>query len=141
MGRNIQLLEQEIQTLRSWGFKVASHNNYAWVYVEGLTLPGNGVWRNRAGQAIKHASAVIDIPPSFPQYPPGVGYAHPTYAIHAPYLSYNGSKIRDLTDCQCRRGENGWWWLCFEKIEWDPRNNGLFTLVEVIEDSLWQRAK
>ena len=135
MARNIVQIRKDIQKLREIGFDVEPKWDFELIHVVGLELPHRGTWAvdNRKTEEI---SILIDIPPDWPLHPPGIGSSHPTIAIHIPCLYHNGFMIRDLYRCN----HYPWYWLCFEEIYWEPEF-GLIGLLQIIEKSIWERAK
>jgi hypothetical protein len=134
MARNTYQLLKEIQELEEIGFEVECDRDISWVHVTGLELPAKGIWTTENNERIFSVSVLIDIPPSWPLHPPGVGLAHPSHAIHIPYLEYNGEKINDLHACS----HEPWHWLCFQNLYWKPEF-GLPGLLQVIEKTIWER--
>ena len=135
MARNIDQILRDIRKLEQLGFEVEHNQNFSWVHVKNLELP-RGKWTSENGLLLKEISVLVQIPPDWPLHPPGVGLSHPSFAIHIPYLAYNGRKIRDLHKCQ----HYPWYWMCFEEIYWKSEY-GLIGLLQIIEKSIWERGR
>jgi len=137
MGRNIQQVSSDVQNLTRIGFTVEYANDFSWVHVIGLDLPKRrGIWTTVNNQYLDTVSVLLDIPPDWPLYPPGIGFVHPSFSIHIPFLAFNGVPIRDLHTCN----HAPWYWLCFREIQWRP-DYGLLGLLKIIEKSIWERTR
>ncbi|PQP35721.1 hypothetical protein C6A37_01175 [Desulfobacteraceae bacterium SEEP-SAG9] len=135
--RNKELIRHNINNLVRAGFDVESANDYSWVCVRGIDLPGSyGSWTLK-GLTVTTTSALIDMPFDFPMSPPGVGISHPTRAIHLPLILYNGKLMNDFYMCK----HDPWYWFCFQQMSWDSRNDNLLTLVALIEASISDRVR
>lgn len=132
---NTDLLINEKKLLVAKGFHVKNAMDFSWVCVYNLDLPSKGIWTDDNGNVITQIPIFCDIPHDFPLSPPGKGFFHPSNAIHIPYIAYNGKHIDDLHKCE----HNPWWWLCFQKIMWDPNSDNLLTLLNIIEFSISDR--
>ncbi len=135
--RNTSLLEAQVQDLQSRGFRVQHTPDFAQVVVYDLTLPQDrGEWTDVQGCRIQTVAVSFSIPYDYPYSPPGVGLAHPANAIHIPRIRFRGRDLTDLYDCQ----HTPWCWLCFQRLDWDPAEGTLATLVNIVSLSLLERA-
>jgi hypothetical protein len=136
--RNSALIRRNIDILSEKGFFVESPQNYEWVCVHGLDLPGTpGSWTDKQGNVVFETSVLIDIPYDFPISPPGVGFSHPSRAIHLPLIYYNRYKMSDFYTCV----HDPWCWFCFQSIDWDPMQDNLLTLLALVEASISERLR
>lgn len=137
--RNRRLLRRNVDEVLARGYEAETPWNLSWVCVHGVALPGvdTGRWTDHDGKVIVRTSVLIDIPYDFPLSPPGIGYAHPTRAIHLPRLYYNGGRMKDLHDC----AHHPWCWLCFRSMRWDPGHDNLLSLLALVEASISLRLK
>ena len=137
--RNRRFLRRNVDDLRARGYQVETPWNLSWVCVHGLALPGTTTskWTDHEGRVIVETSVLIDIPYDFPLSPPGIGYSHPTRAIHLPRISYNGSPMKDLYEC----AHDPWCWLCFQSMRWDLEQDDLLSLLALVEASVSARVR
>ena len=136
--RNINLIEANASKLTGLGYQVQISSDYDWVVVYGQDLPGeSGKWTDAQGRVVDKTSVLIDIPLDFPMSPPGVGFNHPTRAIHLPLLYYKGRMMADFYKCN----HTPWYWLCFQKLDWNPATDNLLTLIGLVEVSISERLK
>lgn len=136
MARDNYQLNAEISELRRQGFGIEHGPNFKWIHIAGLDLPERGIWTTANNQRITYISVLIDIPPDWPIHPPGVGFSHPSFAIHMPSLFYNGERLHHLFECN----HSPWNWACFQRMDWKPEF-GLRGLLQIIEQSIWERTK
>lgn len=134
---NYAQIHPQIVFLQSKGYKITLDDLLRWIILEGSSLPRFGSWSNAEGRQITHTSILFDIPKEFPMVAPGVGFGHPSYAIHVPKLYFNGRQLSDTHHCS----HSPWTWLCFQEMKWNPRSDNLVTLLEAIEYSIIKRAK
>lgn len=120
--------------LRSLGYEVNVARDYSWVNMAGSELRDDG-WTDGNGRPIQNYSVFIQLTRDFPMTVPGVGHTHPTHAIHIPLIRYKGRDLTDLYSCK----HSPWHWFCFESIDWDPREDNLITLLQIIETSIYSR--
>ena len=114
--------------------------NRSALFIAGLDLPQIGTWRNKNGQIINTAQFGISIPEQYPYQQIGVGYNHPEHAIHIQAITLNNQHLRNVYSCNCRFGQTGWNWFCFQQMEWDHQNGDtLLTLLGIIEASFADR--
>ncbi|MFC1717043.1 hypothetical protein ACFL6S_25470 [Candidatus Poribacteria bacterium] len=131
-----QLVDQ-LRELKSNGFGIRIWEDYSKLIVSGIELRGGG-WTGSEDRPMYTFPALIDIPPDFPITVPGKGgFTHPRYAVHIPLIKHNGSKLSHLHECR----HVPWYWFCFEGITWNPRTDNLFTLLQIIEYSIYRRRK
>ena len=133
---NQRWLRSQLGELQSLGFAVGVWDDYRRVRIGGIDLLG-GVWTGPDGMPISHVSALIDIPVGFPIIVPGPGVPHPQHAIHIPKIKYNGYELSDLHKCS----HDPWHWLCFRSIDWDPFEDNLISLVQLIEVTIYRRRR
>ena len=129
-----------VMELHKRGFNMHLAEDYSYLILFNVDLPRNGVWRNSSGETVNTAEFLIPFPPNFPYQKIGVGYAHPSYAVHIGPLTWNKKKLKNVFSCSCKYGIAGWKWCCFRNIEWDAkRGDNLLTLVGIIEASIMAR--
>ena len=127
---------KHVNYLRSSGYEINVGRDYSWVNIAGSELRGIG-WTDGSGKPISHYSTFIQLTRDFPMTIPGVGHSHPAHAIHIPFVRYNGRDLTDLLECK----HDPWCWMCFERIDWDPREDNLITLLQIIETSIYHRRR
>ena len=133
-----RLIQQHVHDLIRFGFDARLSPDYELLFIKGLDLPGRGVWSNNEGGPVRRTSILVGLDScNYPCATPGLGGSHPRYAIHVPYLAYNGSIIRHLHKCS----HHPWYWLCFTRLDWAPRTSDLVALLQAIQVSLDKRAK
>ena len=137
--RNKRLIRRNLDQLSERGFIVEAPRNLQWVCIHGLDLPGTltGRWTDHEARVIVETSVLIDIPYDFPLSPPGVGYSHPSRAIHLPRIYYNGKTMKDLYECE----HAPWCWLCFQSMKWDPEHDSLLSLLAMVETTISHRLR
>jgi|GEM_PF-1403962 len=134
-----KLLRQIDYLQKVYNLNIVFHPEMRWIMVY-IDLPEKGIWKNKKGDVIKAIPVLIDVPPDFPRTIPGVGFSHPRYAIHIPFLTCNGKPLKELHECSpwgCNKTKKGWYWLCFQEIH---GVECLISLIRVIEDSILKRA-
>lgn len=124
----------QVNYLRSLGYEVNLARDYSWVNIAGSELHGGG-WTNGNGGPIHNYSTFIELPFDFPMTVPGVGHSHPAHAIHIPLIRYRGRDLTDLYNCP----HSPWQWFCFREVDWNPREDNLITLLQIIETSIYNR--
>lgn len=136
--RNVALIRRNMKVLSAAGFFVEASQSCEWVCVHGVDLPGRrGLWTDHFGRVVCETSVLIDIPYDFPMSPPGVGFSHPSRAIHLPRIYYKGKLMSDFYTCK----HDPWCWFCFQRIDWDPWHDNLLTLVALVEASITDRLR
>jgi len=135
--RDVGFLERSVAELRRRGFRVAHTPDFSQVVVYDLPLPQDrGAWTDASGQRIPTVAVSLSIPWDFPYVVPGVGFSHPQNAIHIPLIRFQGRDLADLHPCP----HAPWYWLCFQRIDWDPAQGTLATLLNIVSFSILSRA-
>ena len=136
--RNKRLIRQHVGLLDRAGFDAEVSNDFSWVCVRNIDLPGwRGDWTDSRGRVVQTTSVLFDIPIDYPMSPPGVGSSHPSRAIHLPLIYFRGELMKDFYRCR----HSPWYWFCFQRLDWDPRQDSLLSLVAVVEASICDRVR
>lgn len=76
------------------------------------------------GWSPRTAPLFFSLPSIYPRQPPEIWIP--------PEMEYEGSR----PDHQHHRNDDGWWRWCIVRLDWKPRHHRLYTLVEMMEQSL-----
>jgi hypothetical protein len=101
--------------------------DYSVVLVRGFETP--------PGYTPRFIDIRIEIPEDYPASPPGLIPNH----IYVPAeLRLHGEEPEDFHPTS---SPDGWAWWCFEKIDWDPCEDDLITLMELLRLTMSEQLK
>ena len=127
---------KQIKELKSLGYKIKLAKDLSWVFVSGSDLDGNG-WTDANGMPVSEFSTLIGLPPDFPMTYPGSTHGNPRHSVHIPLIYYNGQSLSSLHRCS----HEPWRWLCFKNINWDSQHDGLITIMQIVETTVYRRRR
>ncbi|TWU21313.1 E2/UBC family protein [Bythopirellula polymerisocia] len=122
-------LDRDLRNLSRAGFSLWIDERRRFVIVEGVHLP-HGYDRPKI-------PVLIELPSVYPSLAPGVGKDR----IYIPGdIRYLGYCLRDVHTGAIPRyhtpGWNGWAWLCYEQIAWNPLRDDMIAFIEMVRASL-----
>ena len=128
-GSEMSRKQRDLQNLSRAGFTIWVGDDRDFVIVENVRLP--------PGYDRRTIPVLIELPPDYPLVPPGVGSDH----IYVPgSLRYHGHKLEDIhewtTPAFRTPGWNGWAWMCYDHIAWDPHRDDLIVFIETVRADL-----
>ena len=102
---------------------------YRFVIVQKVKLP--------TGYNQQKTSILVELPADYPSSPPGIG----KYRIYvSPTLRFYGRRLKDVhegtTPIYLTPGFGPWAWFCYQTINWDPLEDDLIVLLEMIRADL-----
>ncbi len=123
---NMRVLEDDVIAL-SYAYPVAIDDDCRHLFVKDFNLP--------PGYNFSTVPALLEIPPDYPESPPGVGES----SIFLPRrLKYRGRKPKDFHKevGPAEDPDNYWGWWCYEHIDWDPCHDDLITFFELLRTDM-----
>ena len=124
---NIEIFERDVRAL-SYAYPVRVEDDMSEIVVRGFNPPPGYNW--------EFIPVRLEIPPDYPESPPGVGDSH----VYVPRgLRYRGRKPKDYHEDE---GPSGFWaWWCYEKIDWDPCRDDLITFFELLRAHMTEQRR
>jgi len=115
---NVGILEDDVREL-SYAYRVELDDEYRYLIVTNFNSP--------PGYNLSTIQVLLEIPPDYPESPPGVGSSH----VYVPRgLRFNGRKPKDYHEDSGPSDEWSWW--CYSWIKWDSCRDNLVTFFELL---------
>ncbi len=99
------------------------------VIIRGVKLP--------PGFNRRYVDVLLELAPDYPMSPPGLGNSRVFLSAGLRYRRRRLSEYREQVHPSLPTpGFGPWAWLCYENIQWSPRNDNLVTFIEMLRGDL-----
>jgi ubiquitin-protein ligase len=119
---NEAILDEHLKALSN-RYVLSVSDDAKWIVVHDFELP--------AGYSRTSTNVLVEVPRDYPLTPPGVACR----ICIAPDLRFRGETLRDLYARDVPPWGR-WGWLCYRDIRWDPHQDSLLTLIEMLRTDL-----